>query len=45
MYFPNNKKNMFSKNANELGNFINQNMDKDAIFEELNNCKHEQKTI
>ena len=40
MYFPNNKKNMFSKNANELGNFINQNMDKDAILVDLNDAKN-----
>lgn len=39
MYFPNNK-NMFSKNANELGNFINQNMDKDAILVDLNDAKN-----
>ena len=39
MYFPNNKK-MFSKNANELGNFINQNMDKDAILVDLNDAKN-----
>lgn len=40
MYFPNNKKNLFSKNANELGNFINQNMDKDAILVDLNDAKN-----
>ena len=39
MYFPNNKK-MFSKNANELGGFINQNMDKDAILVDLNDAKN-----
>ena len=39
MYFPNNKK-LFSKNANELGNFINQNMDKDAILVDLNDAKN-----
>lgn len=39
MYFPNNKK-MFSKNANELGNFINQNMDKDAILVDLNDASN-----
>lgn len=39
MYFQNTK-NMFSKNANELGNFINQNMDKDAILVDLNDAKN-----